>query len=196
MKSKNIVRLFFSTLLLGIAVTLITSFFVKAGAYAKFINPFDLFELFGVIIFFAALGAVFSLVSQMGFFAYLTVNQLALGMFRSYWGFIQIILIIITLFDLVYFRYKASETGTIWTYVLISLGLLIYSLVIARKKAKETNQGAFIPALFFMVVVTSIEWVPALRTSGSDYSWLMIVPLLCCNAYQLLRLHHLIDKNT
>ncbi|GAE93682.1 KinB signaling pathway activation protein [Gracilibacillus boraciitolerans JCM 21714] len=46
-----------------------------------------------------------------------------------------------------------------------------------------------------MVVITSIEWVPGLRTSGGDYAWLMIIPpLVLCNTYQLLILHRLTEK--
>ncbi|PWU67418.1 KinB-signaling pathway activation protein [Gracilibacillus dipsosauri] len=194
MKSRNVVRLFFSTLLLGGISTLITSFFVKSDAYIKFLSPFDWFELLGLLIFFLALGFVFSLVSQMGFFAYLTVNQFALGIFRGFWPTIQIGLILFALFDLVYFRYKSVEDGTITPFLLTAIALLVYSIIIARIKAKETNQRAFIPALFFMVVITSIEWVPGLRTNGGDYAWLMIVPLIICNTYQLLILHRLTEK--
>ncbi|SES20765.1 KinB signaling pathway activation protein [Gracilibacillus ureilyticus] len=193
MKSRNVVRLFFSTLLLGGISTLITSFFVKRDAYAEFLNPFDWFEVLGLIIFFLALGFVFSLVSQMGYFAYLTVNQFALGIFRGIWPMIQIVLIAFALFDLVYFRYKSVENGSLGLFLITAIALLIYGIVIAGIKAKETNKKAFIPALFFMVVVTAIEWVPGLRTSGGDYAWLMIVPLIICNTYQLLILHRLTD---
>nr|WP_239584464.1 KinB-signaling pathway activation protein [Aquibacillus albus] len=194
-KSQNIVRLFFSTLLIGAISTLITSFFVKAESYKEFLQPFDLFELFGLFVFFIALGMVFSLISQMGFFAYLTINQFGLGMFRGLWTPIQLLLILFTLFDLIYFRYKGSDGTTPLTiYVLVALALFIYSWLIAGLKAKQTNRNAFIPALFFMFVVTAIEWVPGLRTSGSDYTWLMIIPLLSCNSYQLLVLHHLTER--
>lgn len=192
MKSRNIVRLFFSTLIIGALVTLITSFFVKANTYIEFLNPFDLFELFGLLVFFSALGLVFSLLSQMGFFAYLTVNQFGLSMFRGFWPTIQGLLIAFTLFDLVYFRYKNSEEGSsLYVYIAVALAILIYGWIVSSIKAKETNRRAFVPALFFMVVVTSIEWVPGLRSSGSDYTWLMIIPLLVCNTYQLLMLHRL-----
>ncbi|KAB8127682.1 KinB-signaling pathway activation protein [Gracilibacillus oryzae] len=191
MKSRNVVRLFFSTLLIGGFSTLITSFFVKTEAYIKFMNPFDWFEVFGLVIFFLALGFVFSLISQMGYFAYLTVNQFALGLFRSIWPLLQVVLIVFALFDLVYFRYRSVEDGSLGIFIITAIALLVYGLVIAAIKAKETNRKAFIPALFFMIVVTSIEWVPGLRTSGGDYAWLMIVPLIICNTYQLLILHRL-----
>jgi KinB signaling pathway activation protein len=127
----------------------------------------------------------------MGFFAYLTVNQFGKGVFRSLWIPVQLFLLAFTLFDLVYFRYQAAEEASLWPFILTALGLFILSLLVAWVKAKETNNHAFIPALFFMVVVTTVEWVPALRADGNDYVWLMIIPLFVCNAYQLLLLHRL-----
>ncbi|UOQ49378.1 KinB-signaling pathway activation protein [Gracilibacillus caseinilyticus] len=194
MKSRDVVRLFFSTLLLGGVSTLLVSFFVKSSVYAEYLNPFNWFEILGLLVFFVTLGFVFSLISQMGFFAYLTVNQFALGIFRSYWPTIQIGLIIFALFDLVYFRYQRMENGSIIIFILTAVALLIFSLIVARRKAKETNKRAFIPALFFMIVITSIEWVPGLRTNNGDYAWLMIIPLILCNTYQLLILHRLTKK--
>ncbi|UOQ84047.1 KinB-signaling pathway activation protein [Gracilibacillus salinarum] len=194
MKSRDVVRLFFSTLLLGGVSTLLVSFFVKSSVYADYLNPFNWFEILGLLVFFITLGFVFSLISQMGFFAYLTVNQFALGIFRSYWPTIQIGLIIFALFDLVYFRYQRVENGSILIFILTAAALLIFSLLVASRKAKETNKKAFVPALFFMVVITSIEWVPGLRTNNGDYAWLMIIPLILCNTYQLLILHRLTKK--
>ena len=196
LKSKNLVRLFVSTLLIGTISTLLTSFFVKSQVYMEFLQPLDLFEVFGLLVFFTGLGMVFSLVSQMGFFAYLTINQIALGLFRSYWLPIQVFLIFVTLFELVYLRYTAAdENSSLIAYILVSLVLFVYGWIISGIKAKQTNKKAFVPALFFMIVITTIEWVPGLRTSGGEYAWLMIIPLLVCNAYQLLVLHRLTGSN-
>ncbi|MDX8047315.1 KinB-signaling pathway activation protein [Gracilibacillus sp. S3-1-1] len=194
MKSRNVVRLFFSTLLLGGVSTLIASFFVKSDIYVENFNPIDWFEILGLFVFFIGMGLVFSLVSQMGFFAYLTVNQLALSVFRKFWPTVQIVIIAFALFDLVYFRYRSVDDGTITPFLLTAIALFVYSWVVAGIKAKETHKRAFIPALFFMVVITSIEWVPALRTQNGDYAWLLIVPLIVCNTYQLLILHRLTEK--
>ncbi|MCA1012787.1 KinB-signaling pathway activation protein [Halobacillus halophilus] len=194
MNSRKWVRLFLTTLLLGGVLTLVTSFIFKQDSYVEVLQPFQLFELVGLLLFFSGLGFIFSVISQMGFFAYLTVNQFGKGLFRSFWPALQLFLIAFTLFDLVYFRYQASEEGSIAAYLLTAMGILGISLVIAFIKAKETKPYAFIPALFFMVVVTTVEWVPALRAQGSDYIWMMIIPLLACNAYQLLLLHRLTNN--
>ncbi|WP_174615440.1 KinB-signaling pathway activation protein [Virgibacillus ihumii] len=197
MNSRKWVGLFLKTLLLGGITGLITSFFVKTASYTKILNPIDFMELTGLIIFFVGLGLVFSVISQTGFFAYLFLNQLGLSLFRTFWPTVQVLLIAFVVFDLIYFPYSASNGEVpLYLYILMSAGILGYGWIIAKLKARATNQRAFIPALFLMVVMTAIEWVPGLRTSGADYAWLMIIPLLACNTYQLLVLHKITNSST
>lgn len=196
MKSRSVVKMFTNTLILGGLVGLITGIFVWRSEFANVLSPFDFKELFGLIIFTVGLGLVFSVVSQTGFFAYLFINRLGLTLFRSYWPTVQVLLIIFVVFDLVYFPYNATDgEGNLLLYMLMSAAILGYGLIVARLKAKETNKRAFIPALFLMVVITTIEWVPGLRVSGTDYAWLMIMPLLACNTYQLMALHRLAEPD-
>jgi KinB signaling pathway activation protein len=128
----------------------------------------------------------------MGFFAYLTVHRFGLGIFRSVamWNLAQIILIVFVLFDLIYFRFQLFAEGneTIIPYLLLAFYLFILGVIIALIKRSNTNKEAFIPALFFMIVVTTIEWFPALRVNEKDWLLLMLIPLQVCNAYQLLML--------
>ncbi|MEC5425975.1 KinB-signaling pathway activation protein [Virgibacillus sp. C22-A2] len=192
MNSRKLVNFFFKTLFLGGLAGLITSFFVKAEDYRTILNPLDLMELVGLVVFFVGLGLVFSIISQTGFFAYLFLNRLGLGIFKSYWPTVQLLLIAFVLFDLIYFPYKATEGEvSVWWYILMSAAILGYGLVIAKIKAKQTHKRAFVPALFLMIVMTTIEWIPGLTTEGTDYAWLMIITLLACNTYQLLVLHRL-----
>ncbi|WP_173917924.1 KinB-signaling pathway activation protein [Halobacillus sp. Marseille-Q1614] len=191
MNSRKWVRLFLTTLLIGGVLTLVSSFIIKKESYAAVLQPFQIFELLGLLLFFSGLGFIFSVISQMGFFAYLTIHQFGKGLFKRSWGLIQLFLIAFVIFDLIYFRYQAADNVSVWPYVFTSLGLFVVSLAVAWKKTQETNRQAFVPALFFMVVVTSVEWVPALRAASPDYVWLMIIPLVICNAYQLLILHRL-----
>ena len=51
-----------------------------------------------------------------------------------------------------------------------------------------TNRTTFVSALFFMVVVTILEWLPVLRPNEESWIYLMIFPLIACNAYQILML--------
>lgn len=192
MNTRKLVGLFFKTLFVGGAVGLLVSFFVASGRYMEALQPFDLFNLFGIAIWYIVYGLLFSVISQAGFFSYLFINQFGLSLFRSFWPTVQLLLVAFALFDLVYFPYTATD-GEIALYLLILMviGILIYGLIISWIKAKETHQRAFVPALFLMVVMTAIEWIPGLRTGEVDYAALMILTLLACNTYQLLILHRL-----
>lgn len=196
LNSRKLTGLFLKTLLIGGVVNLVVSFFVAHDIYMGYLQPFDLFELSGVAAGYILYGLLFSVISQAGFFSYLFINQFGLGLFRSFWPTVQVLLVAFALFDLVYFPYKGSK-GDIQLYLLIlmALGLLIYGLIIAQIKARATHQRAFIPALFLMIVITAVEWVPGLRTGEVDYALLMIITLLACNTYQLLILHRLSGSN-
>lgn len=190
MNSRKWVGMFFKTLLIGGFAGLVTSFFVDSSTYSEVLNPVSL-ELIGVALFYIGLGLVFSIISQTGFFAYMFINRFGQGFFRSLWPTIQIFLIAFVTFDLIYFPYKGAEGNTpLYLFILMAAAVLVYGIVISLIKAKQTHQRAFIPALFVMVVMTSIEWVPGLQASA-NYAWLMIITLLSCNTYQLLILHHL-----
>ncbi|MFC3040878.1 KinB-signaling pathway activation protein [Virgibacillus xinjiangensis] len=194
MNSRKLVGFLFKTFLLGGVVGLITSFFVKSEDYARYLQPFDAFELLGLVIFFVGIGFVFAAVSQTGFFAYLFINRFGLSLFRIYWPTIQVLLIAFVLFDLIYFPYRAMEEVALYWFILMAGAILGYGWIVAKLKAKETNQRAFIPALFLMVVMTTIEWIPGMQVEGTDYAILMIFPLLACNTYQLLVLHRLQER--
>jgi KinB signaling pathway activation protein len=192
--SRKVVYLFFSTLLVGSISGAIVGFVLDFHVYTEgsFLNLF-----FG-LIWLLGICAAFSLISQMGFFAYLTLHRFGLALFRSQklWNYVQVILVGFVVFDIIYFRYIAfAEPGeTIFHYMIMPILLLIYGLLVAYLKAKDTNQGAFIPALFFIVVVTSIEWVPALTVNDPKWLWLYFTPLITANTWQLLTLHRLTKK--
>ncbi|WP_312505906.1 KinB-signaling pathway activation protein, partial [Bacillus luti] len=100
------------------------------------------------------------------------------------------------LFDFVYLRSVLIANGevSLGNNILVAGVLFVFGAIVAYVKSKETNKKAFVPALFFMVVVTILEWVPALRINDTDWLYLMVIPLLLCNAYQLLILHRLIGR--
>ncbi len=195
LNSRKVVNLFLKTLAIGGLAGLIVSFFVNVnGAYTDNLQPFNFVGLLGVMLFFIGHGLLYSAVSQTGFFAYLYVHRLGLSIFRSFWPTVQIVLIAFVVFDLIYFPYKNSngEVSLIW-FILAAAALVLYSWIVAKIKAKETKKHAFVPALFFMVAFTIVEWVPALRIGlvGAEFSLIMVITLLACNTYQLLILHRL-----
>ncbi|MDA2733041.1 KinB signaling pathway activation protein KbaA [Bacillus cereus] len=200
MNSRKWVRLFFTTLFLGGISTVIIGFVLEWDKYAKFFQNFDGKEILAVSFWLMGVGFIFSVISQMGFFAYLTIHRFGLGMFRSssLWNIVQLFFIAFVLFDFVYLRSVLIANGevSLGNNILVAGVLFIFGAIVAYIKSKETNKKAFVPALFFMVVVTILEWVPALRINDTDWLYLMVIPLLLCNAYQLLILHRLIGKTS
>ncbi|OLR25593.1 KinB signaling pathway activation protein KbaA [Bacillus cereus] len=200
MNSRKWVRLFLTTLFLGGISTVIIGFVLEWDRYDKFFQNFDVKEVLAVSFWLMGVGFIFSVISQMGFFAYLTIHRFGLGMFRSssLWNAVQLFFIAFVLFDFVYLRSVLIANGEIslGNNILVAGILFVFGAIVAYVKSKETNKKAFVPALFFMVVVTILEWVPALRINDTDWLYLMVIPLLLCNAYQLLVLHRLIGKTS
>ncbi|MGG1557821.1 KinB-signaling pathway activation protein [Geobacillus thermoleovorans] len=193
MNSRKWVRLFLSTLLIGGIATVAVGIVFNWEEFGRLLLRLEMVEFMAVLLWHIGVGFIFSVISQAGFFAYLTVHRFGLGIFRSLWNAVQVVLIMFVLFDLVYFRYMAfaDKGDSIIPYLLTALFILVVGLVVAYVKSAQTNKGAFVPALFFMVVVTVIEWFPVLRINDRDWLYLMLIPLLVCNAYQLLILHKL-----
>jgi KinB signaling pathway activation protein len=143
-------------------------------------------------------GLMFSVISQMGFFAYLTLNYLAFSVLRrkSLWLSIQAVLIVFAFVDLIVLRHDIfAKNEPLLGYVWLPLGLLIYAVAVAYCKVRATNSSAWIPTIFFMFVVTILEWIPALRENNIKSMTMMIVPLLLCNTWQIMQLHRILRKN-
>ncbi|MCE7793913.1 KinB-signaling pathway activation protein [Salipaludibacillus sp. CUR1] len=191
MNSRKVVFLFNSTFLIGTTAGFIIGMILDWQTHMNDLSNLNFGGLAMVII----TSAIWTVIAQMGFFAYLTVHRFGLGIFKSVrlWNKVQVVIILFALFDLMFFRhfFFAEEGESMLGYTIMPLMLLAYGLIVAAIKSKETDRTAFIPALFFMVVVTMIEWIPALREN--DYNFLIsaIVPLLVANTWQILVLHHL-----
>ncbi|GAA0323651.1 KinB signaling pathway activation protein KbaA [Bacillus carboniphilus] len=186
MTSRNWVRLFFTTLLIGGVVGVFSGFIARWEDFEWMFAPLDITEVLSSSVWLFGIGLIYSVISQMGFFSYLTVHRFGLGIFKSvlFWNMAQIILIAFALIDLVYFEY-----GT------IAAILFVYGLIIATLKAKQTNKETFISALFFMAVVTTIELIAVLRVGNESWIYFMLIPLLACNTYQLLALPGYLERS-
>ncbi|MFC4778137.1 KinB-signaling pathway activation protein [Paenibacillus sp. GCM10023252] len=138
-------------------------------------------------------GVMFGAFSQMGFFAYLTLNFIALSVFRrSYlWNALQAYTTLFAVIGLGYLLFTDRENN--WFFWLLPLLLILGSAGIASIKVKQTNGSAYVPTLFLMFVVTFIEAWPSFdgETNMSAIVFMMI-PLFFCNAYQILMLHRLV----
>nr|WP_286183340.1 KinB-signaling pathway activation protein [Bacillus sp. ISL-55] len=195
--SRNWVHLFLTTLVVGAVTTAVVGFIVRWSEFQQLLSDFNILEFLSILVWLMGVGLIFSILSQMGFFAYLTVHRFGLGIFKSLWNAVQVLLIAFVLFDLVYLRFNAfAESGeSIMPYIGLAVIVLAAGLIVAFLKVKQTSKEALIPALFFMIVVTVIEWVPVLRVNEHSWLYLMLFPLLACNAYQLLVLHKLNQKS-
>lgn len=135
-----------------------------------------------------------SFIAQAGFFAYLTLHQVGVNVFRTLtlWNWVQMLLIVVVLVDIVVFRFAPSaETASDW---IAYGGLLIIMLAVAvatsvKKVQLTEKKHVLIPTIFFMIVITSLEWIIALmgRQENIDtYVALLLFPLIAVNAYQIL----------
>lgn len=197
MNIKNWIKLYLTTLLIGGIVTVITGFVVEWGMHQSLFANFDVLEILMNTLWFIGVGLIFATLSHMGYFAYLTVHRFGMALFKSMWSPVQMVLIMFVLFDLVYFRYQAfaQENDSLIPYILIPLFLLLFSLAVAYLKVQKSNKAAFIPAVFFMLVITVIEWIPVLRINEESWLHLMLYPLLICNAFQLIVLPKYINRS-
>lgn len=198
MNSRNLVRLFITTLLIGGVTGGVVGFIARWSEFEPYFTSFEITSILSTFVWLFGVGLIFSVISQAGFFAYLTIHRFGLGIFKSVslWNAVQVVLIIFVLFDLVYLRFLTfgSDDG-IGSYILLALVVLVIGMVTAYFKMRQTNRQAFIPALFFMVVVTVIEWIPVLNTNDEGWLYFMLFPLLVCNAYQLIILSNLINRS-
>ncbi|WP_194841188.1 KinB-signaling pathway activation protein [Sporosarcina cascadiensis] len=193
MTIRNWVKFFLRAMAIGGGITAIVGLIVRWNFFFGYIQAGEIWQFLGAFLWMIFLGFTMSVVAQMGFFAYLTVHQFGVNMFRTLtlWNWVQMLIIVVVLFDLVVFRFKLSQasTGQTFLYIFLLLTLVAVSAVTAYFKAQWTKKHALISALFFMIVITTLEWLPALMVqSGNRDEWVTILlfPLLAVNAYQLL----------
>nr|WP_233711600.1 KinB-signaling pathway activation protein [Lederbergia citrisecunda] len=184
------IKFLFNSLILGGLITGILGFIIRWSEFQPYFTEVKIGAIFSTFIWLVGVGFIFAVVSQVGFFAYLFIHQFGLGLFKSLWNAVQLVLIVFVLFDLIYFRFQAfaGKDESLLPYIGLALFILVAALMVAYLKAKMTNRNIFVSALFFMVVVTILEWLPVLRPNDESWVYLMIFPLIACNAYQMLML--------
>ncbi|TDL30514.1 KinB-signaling pathway activation protein [Jeotgalibacillus sp. S-D1] len=192
MTIRSWIRFFIMTLLVGGITTGIIGIAVRWNELAALLNGQDTIEVISVVIWMIGVGMTFSVISQMGYFAYLTIHQFGLGIFRSLklWNAVQLVLVAFVLFDLVYFRFQAfaGAEDSLLPYIGLAVFLLGAGLLVAFLKAKQATKAVFPSALFFMVVITTLEWLPVLRSNESYWLITIMFTLIATNAYQMLAL--------
>ncbi|WJH36447.1 KinB-signaling pathway activation protein [Paenibacillus sp. CC-CFT747] len=125
------------------------------------------------------------------------IRFIAMGILRSRvrWDLLQLAVVIVVMIDTVYLRYSTFASNESWVgYALLPVLILLFALAISWWKVKLTNGGAFLSTLFFMFVATILEAVPALNLDSPPSYIFMLVPLLVCNAWQILILQKVLDN--
>jgi KinB signaling pathway activation protein len=187
---RNWVIMFWSTLLIGAAAAVGVGLILAAADGEMF--QWNVMEFGYNVLSMILAGFMFSILSQMFFFAYMTLNYIARDMFRrpSTWKLVQIFFIITVPFEIYMFLWKGSSLK-----FALGLGVMILlSIGTAFWKVKMTNPHAFIPSVFFMLVFTLVETAIAIQVSNDEATLLMASSLIACNAWQLLRLHKVVKK--
>lgn len=195
MTIRNWVKFFFNGLLIGGLVTAVLGLIVRWDFFYSYLQEGEIWQFIGALLWMVFLGFTMSVVAQMGFFAYLTIHQFGVNLFKSLtlWNWVQLLIITLVLFDLVFFRFRLTteDSGRTVLYLVLLASLMIVAAITAYLKAKWTKKHTLVSALFFMIVITTLEWLPALMVrSGNIDEWVTILlyPLLAVNAYQILML--------
>ncbi len=195
MTIRNWFKFFFNALWIGGFVTAVAGLIVRWEFFTNYLQAGEIGQFVGALLWMVFLGFTMSVVAQMGFFAYLTVHQFGVNIFKTLtlWNWVQLLIIMVVLFDLIFFRFRltSEDTERSLLYLFLLATLMIVSGITAYLKAQWTKKHTLISALFFMIVITTLEWLPALMVrEGNIDTWVTILlfPLLAVNAYQMLAL--------
>jgi KinB signaling pathway activation protein len=134
-----------------------------------------------------------SVYSQLGFFAYLILNYMGIGVFpRKVWQYIQLVLAVLALLELVFLRSVVGGERNVASDLILGILILLTAVVVTYFKVRSTNFSAWIPTFFFMTAITIVETIGVLRIGVDSATVFIIVPLIACNAFQILMLHRIL----
>ena len=196
MTIRNWVKFAFWALIIGGIVNAVASFIIRWDFYQPYLANGEIVDFLAAVVWNIILGMTMSVMAQAGFFAYLTLHQVGVNVFRSLtlWNWVQVLLIAIVLIDIVVFRF-APDANSISDWIFYGFLILVLvgvAIITAIQKIKMTQKPhILISTMFFMIVITSLEWIIALmgRQDNIDvYVALLLFPLLAVNAYQILML--------
>jgi KinB signaling pathway activation protein len=183
MNLRKFMTLFFSTAFVGVLLGTVTTL---TGLFG------EIRLVWGLIT-----GGFLSATALMGFWAYLTLN-FTMRNFISFrmWVTVQVLLIGLVLFDMIYFRYlwTGKGAGSIWPYVGYALWPFLVALIVAYIKGRISGMRSFIPSVFFLYGMTCLEWFLALKSGEMLQMTQIGIILLGCNVYLLLMYTQLLKQ--
>ncbi|MFC3750415.1 KinB-signaling pathway activation protein [Paenibacillus sp. GCM10012306] len=191
MSIKKWFYLFWTTLLIGAAGAVIAGLALQAvNGKIDFKSTAD-FLLYPLILL--GYGMLVSVYSQLGFFAYLILNYMGIGVFpRKAWQYIQLVLAVLALLELVFLRSVVGGERDVTSDLFLGILILLSAIVVTYFKVRSTNFSAWIPTFFFMTAITIVETIGVLRIGVDSATVFIIVPLIACNAFQILMLHRVL----
>jgi KinB signaling pathway activation protein len=183
--------LFWTTILIGAGGAVIAGVALQiVNGGIEFKGTADLL-IYPLILF--GYGMLVSVYSQLGFFAYLVLNYMGTGVFsRKVWQYIQLVLAVLALLELIFLRTFVGGDRNVVSDLALGLGILLTAIIVAYYKVRSTNISAWIPTFFFMTAITILETIGVLRIGVDSATVFIVIPLIACNAFQILMLHRIL----
>ncbi len=196
MTSKYLVKFYLMTLLIGVIITTIVSLIIDYQEVTSLLVSGEVVAFLINLVWILGYGLLITTISQFAFFIYLFLNPLGMGLLGRVWPYLQLLLIIYAIFDLFYVRYLTVGDDLNWlTYMWVPIFVVVAGIVISRIKDKQTTEkNVFIPALFFMIFMTSITLIP-FSSESTEWLYRSIFTLVVTNAYQLLSLPSYVEAS-
>lgn len=187
--------LFWTTLLIGAAGAVIAGLALQlVNGKIEFKSAID-FMIYPLILF--GYGLLVSVYSQLGFFAYLILNYMGNGVFpRKAWQYIQLVLAVLSLLELIFLRAFVGGERNAISDLILGIIILLAAIVVSYFKVRSTNISAWIPTFFFMTAISIVEIIGVLRIGVDSATVFIVVPLIACNAFQILMLHRVLKPAT
>ncbi|WP_280788977.1 KinB-signaling pathway activation protein [Paenibacillus sp. PastF-3] len=191
MSIKKWFHLFWTTLLIGAGGAVI------AGLALQFVNGKIDFKSVGDFFLYPLIllgyGMLVSVYSQLGFFAYLILNYMGNGVFpQKVWKYIQLVFSVLALLELIFLRTVVGGERNVMSDLILGIVILLAAIIVSYFKVKSTNVSALIPTLFFMTAISIVEVIGVLRIGVDSATVFIVVPLIACNAFQILMLHRIL----
>nr|WP_275583103.1 KinB-signaling pathway activation protein [Mammaliicoccus sp. H-M34] len=176
-------------MLIGVVVTYLSSLIFGYDKVTKYLFAGDIGNFIAASVWFIVVGLLVATISQLAYFIYLFINQLGIGIFGKIWPHVQIVVTVFAIFDLVYFRFlRFGGTDQILSFIWLPIVVIVFAIITSNLKNKQSKKNLWIPSMFFMIVMTTVELIPFLRVEDTSWIYLTIFGLLLCNVYQLITL--------
>lgn len=126
MTIRNWIKFFSMCMLIGGVVTGVAGIIIRWNFFSSYLAAGEIVEFFAAFVWMIFLGFTMSVIAQAGFFAYLTIHQIGVGVFKTLtlWNWVQVLLMIVVVGDLIIFRFApVAESAKDWLFY---GGLLIF----------------------------------------------------------------------